>query len=290
LCQVSAPEASRAVSLKKSTCASASHMQVVHIIAVFVLVPSAVFAVRPGSTESEDSIDVGELQAHGAKEAANNSRWSGGNCTDFEDTGDPWNYNSAQEAKSTSKATLDKIREELGILPPNASLRYAHMMCTKRDVCLLMKQLDFRSLAEQKFKNKGHNFDATEYWYYSTYKLKESMRAGGTTANSAACSFGMHAELSRKGWTSSACAKLMTYRGQMQLLRKKRALYMEVMSNRWCPQIWEEAIGKGWTCNVTRADRQTKYALTTRACEEIEDEALDEMGEPTEFQWHGFGG
>jgi len=264
-------------------------MQGMHSITVFLLFSSAVFAVRPAveSTEEQEDIHAGALQDHSAKDAANSSL---GQCNSFEASGDPWDYSSAKEAKRTSAATLDQIREDLGILPPDDKLRWSHMMCTKRDVCLLMKQLDFRSLAEQKFKNRNHNFDPDEYWYYSTYKLKDTMLAGGTTANSASCSFGMHAELSRKGWTKSACAKLMTYRGSMEVLRKKRALYMDVMSNQWCPQIWQESIDKGLVCEVTRANRQTKYALTTQACEEVEDEKLDDMGEPAETKWTGVGG
>jgi len=263
-------------------------MQGIHSITVFLLFSSAVFAVRPAL--EEDDVHAGALQDHSAKDTANSSLPQ---CNSFEKSGDPWDYSSAKEAKATSKATLDHLRALYHILPPTDQLRYSHMMCTKRDVCLLMKQLDFRSLAEQKFKNRNHWNSETspdEYWYYSTYKLKETMRAGGTTANSAACSFGMQAELSRKGWTESACAKLMAYRGSMEVIRKKRALYMDVMSNQWCPQIWEESINKGLACEVTRADRQTKYALTIQACEEVDDEKLDDMGEPAETKWYGVGG
>jgi hypothetical protein len=210
-------------------------------------------------------------------------------CQSFASTDDDWDATSQESAKSSSREDLDEIRGSLGILPSDG--KFTPSMCTKRDVCLLMKQADFRAYAENKMTMQTR--DPGQWWYYSTYKLKESMRRGGTITGSASCSFGALADLYTQGWTASACAQLMSYRGSDAALQEYRKIFMQKMSNEWCPQVWEEAIQKGEVCTVTRRGRK-KYALDTDACDEITDEKLTKFalaGEAgREAKWYGVGG
>jgi len=210
-------------------------------------------------------------------------------CQSFENTDDEWDASNEESAKSSSRADLDEIRASLGILPSDGKITPG--MCSKRDLCLLMKQADFRHYAANKMTMQTR--DPGQWWYYSTYKLKESMRKGGTITGSASCSFGALADLYKEGWTASACGQLMRYRGSDVALQEYRKIFMQVMSNDWCPQVWEEAIQKREVCTVTRRGRK-KYALDTDACDEITDENLTAFaltGEAgREAKWYGVGG
>ncbi|CAK9070055.1 unnamed protein product [Durusdinium trenchii] len=82
--------------------------------------------------------------------------------------------------------------------------------------------------------------------YYSPYKLKASMIAKPEMSTS--CSFGMMASLHRVGLTDSPCAEILTGAHGS----KAKNLLIEQITNKWCPNIWTEAIEKGSTCSAER--------------------------------------
>lgn len=84
--------------------------------------------------------------------------------------------------------------------------------------------------------------------YYSPYKMKPSMVAGGMEAMSTSCSFGRMGELARAGQTNSVCGQIIA---QPDTVRQKMIL-LDTIANKWCPDVWTNSMDAGNVCDVPR--------------------------------------
>jgi len=125
--------------------------------------------------------------------------------------------------------------------------------CNSKDACYAMMQMD-QLCADGQFDQEWCNPDTLgDLGYYSPFKVKQSMIDGGNVANSAACSFGTMASLSRKGLITSNCAADVADPDNPH-----RGAIINMFTNYWCPYVLSNA---DLLCSVDHDGRETKFAV-----------------------------
>jgi len=96
------------------------------------------------------------------------------------------------------------------------------VQCTKKDVCLLMRQAISKHTQLAQFCEFGHALEEASAYFYSPYKLKQSMRERPQLPTT--CSFGMMALWRNLGLFASPCSEVLAYRPSMQVFSAADAL------------------------------------------------------------------